>query len=165
MDEPQPSRSTWLIIASSMAIACVIYAFVLYMILRTPSATPALPASPAARVAFWCAAAVALVASMLWTHLRLRVPIGRALRSEPDATLPGTVEFQTASIVSLALAEAACVFGFVEGILFRTPLPDYVPFGIAGLAVIVFDIVPLGLSYWTAWENRQRDRQGGPLPR
>ena len=39
----------------------------------------------------------------------------------------------------------------------HTPLEEYAPFGVASFLVIVLDIVPVGLRYWSAWETQERD--------
>ena len=91
---------------------------------------------------------------MLCTRFLLRTPINSAINSGTRAALPEPAVFQLRSIISLAPTEAACVLGFVQVMLYRTPLKDYVPFAMASIAIIALDIVPLGLKYWDAWEQR-----------
>lgn len=148
-----PTRLHWLVLASSMAAACVVYGAVIASIFSGGMA-PAPAEAPVPRPLFWTAATALLAASMVWTHVRLRGPIRRASRALPPGELMGPAEFQLRSIVSLALAESACLAGFVQTILFRTSLADYVPFAVAAVLVIVLDAIPAGLAYWSAWETR-----------
>lgn len=82
-----------------------------------------------------------------------------AARLEPPAGLPTPADFQVRSIVSLVLAEVACILGFVQSYFFHAPLMDYVPFGVAAVLVIALDIIPLGLEYWKVVDAQARGQQ------
>ena len=149
--QPVPNRNTWLVIACSMAAAAVIYGFVIQSLLAGAAPTAA-PDPPLPRTFFWGAAAALIVASMLWTQARLRAPLDQATSTQPPGPLLAPADFQVRSIISLALAEAVCVLGFVQAMLYRAPLREYLPFGAAAGLVIVLDIIPIGLRYWSSRE-------------
>jgi hypothetical protein len=146
-----PTRRVWLILASAMAMPAAIYGFLIQFAFagEPPAATTA---TPLARALFWGAAVAFLVASMLWTQLRVRAPINEATCMQPPAPLFAPSEFQLRSVVSLALAEAVCSLGFVQAIVYRGAVRDYLPFGAATVLVIVLDIIPTGLRYWNSRE-------------
>jgi hypothetical protein len=146
-----PTRGGWLLIACAMAMSAVVYIVVIQTLLAS-GPPPVAPDAPVPRALFRGAAAGFVVASMLWTQLRLRSPIRQAASSVPPGQLFGPAEFQLRSVVSLALAEVACVLGFVQALMFRAPLRDYFPFGAATVLVVVLDIIPVGLRYWSSRE-------------
>lgn len=151
-----PTRRTWLIIASALAVTPLCYGLVITML---PGTTPIPPIfyNPVPRPFFWLVAGAAVVASIAWTHVRLRVPMDAATDTPSRAQLLAPAEFQRRSIVSLALAEVACIVGLVEAMLYktvmyRTPaLVEFLPFAGATMLVVALDVVPLGLKYWSAW--------------
>jgi len=147
-----PTRSVWLVTAGAMAMATVIYVIVLNTYLSTGEPPVAAADRPLPRALFWSAAVAFLLASMLWTQLRVRGPIDAATSMQPPAPLFEPAEFQVRSIVALALAEVACILGFVQSMMYRAPLREYLPFGAATLLVIVLDIIPAGLRYWSSRE-------------
>jgi F0F1-type ATP synthase membrane subunit c/vacuolar-type H+-ATPase subunit K len=147
--QPVPSRNVWLLIACSMVMAACLYALVITLLFAS-GPPPAAPDTPLPRALFWSAAAAFVVASMLWTQLRVRAPIDQALSTQPPAPLFTVAEFQARSIISLALAEAACVVGFVQAMMYHAPVRDYLPFGAATVLVIVLDVIPTGLRYWSS---------------
>ena len=155
MSTPPPAqRQSWTMVAFSMAMATVIYGFVIFSFHGGRWESPDAQEPP--RLLFWAGAAVALIASVTWTQLRLRAPIRNATEAVPPGELMEPTTFQVLSMVSLALAEAACILGFVQAFLYRTPVRDYVPFGLASLVVIVADTIPVGLRYWRERERRQQ---------
>lgn len=154
-----PSRILWLIIASSMAMACVMYGVMI--VILGPGSSPPRVGTTSTRIVFWVIAALMLAASVLGTRLRLRAPVRRA--AESGEALPQPADFQVASLIMLALAESASVLGFAKGFLFGMSLRDYIPFGVASFAVMTLVVIPAGLAYWDAWESRQRG-DPGPQP-
>jgi hypothetical protein len=145
------TRNVWLVIAASMAAAPCFYGVVIQTILAV-GAIPEPPDLPLSRTFFWIAAAALLVGSLLWTQLRVRAPIDQATSTVPPAPLFAPPEFQVRVIISLALAEAVSIVGFLQAILFRAPLREYLPFGVATVLVVVLDIIPIGLKYWSSRE-------------
>jgi hypothetical protein len=71
---------------------------------------------------------------------------------QPPGPLFEPAEFRLRSIIALALAEAVCVLGFVQAMMYRGTLREYLPFGAATLLVIALDIFPTGLRYWNSRE-------------
>jgi hypothetical protein len=155
------NRTTWLVTVAGMAVACVVYG-VLIVLMRAQGAVPAATGKAPPAILFLGAALLAIVASMLWTRLGLRRGLDRALDAQPSAPLLEPGVFQVRSMISLALAEAAAIVGFVQAMGWGGTVQDYVPFGAVAMVVIVLDVMPLGLRYWSAWESRPQSGPGEP---
>lgn len=121
---------------------------------RVAKADPNLPP-----VLFYAASAACLFASMAWTRWRVRplVPLPPETPPEEPPPTPDATRFQQQSLVSLALAEAAAVVGFVHGFVTNSGILDYLPYAAGALAVMWFDVLPLGLRFWRQVESRAVD--------
>lgn len=133
-------RRSWMVIVLAFALSTVFYAVVGSVFATSASRGPAPTFLPALRWALYVAGAVALGAGILF--------FSRAVAAERLA--PG--DFQVRTIVSLALCESAAVFGIVLVFLGGT-LSDYLPPGIAVVAVIAAYVLPRGLDYWRRLEG------------
>lgn len=158
MDSPRPtpSRNVWLIIALSLAAAPLFYGFVGSILLAGDR--PASPAGTGALRALLRAMAVlAPLASLAVTHFALRSPLRAALEPPHTEPLLAPAVFQQRSVIALALAELTCIAGYLQIQMFGATLAEYAPYGLITLLVIVADIVPVGLGYWRAIEQRGDD--------
>jgi len=91
-----------------------------------------------------------LVASVAWLRFRVDGKMGgegRELMLSPD-------QFQTDSIVSLALSEACAIYGLLLFFL-GAPLREFALFGLGTPMVNFFFILPRGLAFWSAWEKSE----------
>jgi F0F1-type ATP synthase membrane subunit c/vacuolar-type H+-ATPase subunit K len=155
---PTLNRSTWLFVFAGMVNAVVLYALILWMIGRTGASAPATASVP--RVAFSIAAAACLFASMAWTRMRLRPQVRIEAEVTEPVPPPDAGRFGRDSIVSLALAETAAIVGFAQGFLLHNGVVAYLPFAVGTLAIMLFDVLPLGLRFWRQMEN---DRGSGSI--
>ncbi len=156
----EPNRTTWLVIWAAMTAATVVYYFVGAQVAGTVASTPSLASL---RFALSILAPVELLAGA--------VLLSRAGRARADATglamflggdaPPPPRVFQVAWIIGAAMVEACAIMGFVL-IFLGAPLTNYLPFGLASLAVMLGVGLPTGLRYWSEWEQAQA-RGGGPI--
>lgn len=134
-------------------VATVTYGIVLSVI-KEPASGLGAPA-PWMRIAFPVAGALALLLSIGWT--RSRVPDGQP---REGGTLPAPGEFVTASIIGMAIAEAAAVLGFIWCFWSGTGWREYLPFGLGALLALALVSLPRGFGYWAAWESSVASRGG-----
>jgi hypothetical protein len=151
------TRATWIVLFAAMAAPVPVYGIVL-LLAGSANSTPSTPALPPAD--FFAASAACLFSSLAWTRWRLRpmVPVEPAMSTGPEPPRPKPAAFVRASLVSLALAEACAVVGLAHGLLARTGITGYAPFAVGSLAVMAFDVLPLGLRFWALAESDA----GGP---
>ena len=104
-------------------------------------------------------AILALVASVAWMYVKTNGKIGDgSTYGVAKAELMSPSEFQTNSIVALALSEACTIYGltlFFIGVAIK----DFVPFAVGTVLVDLFYILPCGLKYWSNWEREQKAKE------
>lgn len=147
---PNPRR-TWLIIFAALVWTVFIYGLMAFLLDLSPSRqspTGRPPDPTALRPIFYGLAVLALVASAGWLHFSTYGKIGgegRKVELSPS-------EFQTNSIVALALAEACVILGLALFFL-GAPLRELLIFGAGTLLVDLLVILPRGLAFWSYWER------------
>lgn len=102
------------------------------------------PSLPSLRPIFASLGVVALVASVTWLHFSIDGKIGGEGR--PASLSPA--EFQSHSIVALALAEACSIFGLVLFFL-GAPIQEFGYFAAGTLFIDFAFILPRGLQFWS----------------
>jgi len=147
----KPSRATWFVLWAAFTAAPILYGFVATFVAGTVTVAPTLATM---RLAF---AALALVQVAGGAFLLTRAP--RMRGGEPglagffgNDSLATPEAFQLGFVVATALVEACAVLGFVL-VFFGGSVIEYVPFGIASVAVMVAVGLPTGLRYWDAREQ------------
>lgn len=155
--DPEPgwraSRLTWYLILAALLSSCVLYRVVLALL-----PLPAGVTHPSAlRTALYVGAAAALLMSIAWTRKALEPPA-----SDPGG-FPGPAlpRFMAASVVAMALAEAAAALGFVLVASGAGSPAEYLAFGAGGFLVLALVILPRGLRYWSAWAAADGANAGG----
>ena len=149
---PSPDKKTWLIILGSLAASALIYGLLAHLIQNSPQPRVISAQLPQMRVLVTIAAVGALGASMAWLHFTTQGKMGAS-----GAALMRPGEFQTQSIVAMALAEACSICGLLLFFLGNT-LTQFAPY-IAGTLLVFFAVIlPTGLRYWAAWEKSQQLR-------
>lgn len=157
-DHPTPwqtRRMVWFVIFGGMATSVILYRVVLGLL----GPQPAPPDASTLRTVFYVAAALTLLGSIAWTRRRLEPPADTESMpsSSPQPPIP---QFMTASVVAMALAEAASVLGFVLVCSGAGAAAEYLAFGAGTFLVLALVILPRGLRYWGAWESEPGSRDG-----
>ena len=146
----EPTKQSWLIILGALAVSVLIYGLLAYLLQNSPQPRAISPQLPTLRVVVTLAALGALAASMAWLHFTTQGKMGT-----PNLMTPG--EFQTQSIVAMALAEACSICGLLLFFLGNT-LIQFAPYIAGTLLVFGLWILPFGLRYWAAWEAAQQPK-------
>ena len=143
-----PTRQTWLIIFGALAFSVVMYCVLGFITEQHPRRVN--PASVAQMRPFLIGAAVVmLVISVAWIRFRVDGKIGgegRDLAMSPE-------QFQTDSLVALALSEACAILGLLLFFL-GAPLRELAMFAAGTLLVDFAFILPRGLQFWAAHDKR-----------
>ena len=162
--QTQTNRQTWLIIFAALVGSVAMYGLLCFFVTQGRIAHPQSAPKPPVNVLRWmftAMAVIALLASVAWMYMKTNGKIGDGSTfgvSKVQVMTPG--EFQTQSIVALALAEACTIYGlalFFMGASMR----DFVPFAAGTLLVDLFFILPRGLKYWSSWEQKQKSEAQG----
>jgi len=167
MSEPtaKADKKNWLIIFAALVGSVFIYGLMCFVITQGRVANPqSAPKTPqdTLRWMFSAMAVVALLASLGWMHVKTSGKIGDGSTyglAKAELMSPG--EFQTQSIIALALSEACTIYGltlFFIGVAIK----DFVPFAVGTLLVDLFYILPRGLKYWSSWEQEQKAKGQPP---
>lgn len=141
--QPVPIRRTWLVIFGALSASILVYCLMCFLIEHNNTTRHINPANVAQiRPFFIVFALAALIASVAWLRFRVDGKIGEDGR---DLSLSAE-QFQTDSIVALALSEACTIFGltlFFIGI----PLHEFAFFALGTLFVNFAFILPRGLMF------------------
>lgn len=156
---PQTNRQTWLIIFAALVGSVFLYGLVCFFITQSRIAHPQNAPKPPADILCWmfsAMAVLALLASIVWMYVKTNGKIGDgSTYGVAKAELMSPGEFQTQSVVALALSEACTIYGltlFFIGVAMKY----LVPFAFGTLIVDLFYILPRGLKYWSSWEQEQK---------
>ncbi len=166
--QTQTNRQTWLIIFAAIVGSVAMYGLVCFFIAQGRTAHAQSAPKPPADVLRWmftAMAVVTLLASIGWMYLKTNGKIGDVSTFGAfTVQVMSPSEFQTQSIVALALAEACTIYGlalFFMGASIR----DFAPFAMGTVLVDLFFILPRGLKYWSSWEQKQKsEAQGASSP-
>jgi F0F1-type ATP synthase membrane subunit c/vacuolar-type H+-ATPase subunit K len=159
-DNPAPqqgsAKMTWTIIVLAFAFSVVMYGLIGFFMVqgRTPNAR----ALAMIRPLTYGLAVFQLLAAVGWLHLKTNGRIGDApnvVGSSSTTTLIEPGDFQTQTIVALAMAELCSVWGLVLFFL-GAPITEFAVFAAGSLLVILLYILPRGLKYWAARENAEK---------
>jgi hypothetical protein len=151
------ARRTWLIIVLAFAFSVVMNGLIGFFMMqqeRTPNAR----ALAMIRPLTYGLAVFQLLAAVGWLHLKTNGRIGDTLNvvgSSSTTTLMEPGDFQTQTIVALAMAELCSVWGLVLFFL-GAPITEFAVFAAGSLLVILLYILPRGLKYWAARENAEK---------
>jgi F0F1-type ATP synthase membrane subunit c/vacuolar-type H+-ATPase subunit K len=161
---PQATKKIWFAILFALVVAVGVYGLVAFIIAQNRSAPPPGNNLETLRPILYIAAGVALLSAIGWMHFRTYGKIGDVTAlPEPRAPLMSPGQFQTETIIGLALAEACSIFGLVLFFL-GVPLVEFARFAAGTILVDVFYFLPKGMKYWAAWEMQQKSRIGTLLP-
>jgi len=143
----QTPKMTWFVIVLAMVLAIVFYGLIAMLLPRE-----SLPVQPPAvlsmlRPFLFAFGMVCVLGAIGWIY--------RNAQGSATTTLPSPRDFNTATIIGLALAEVGALAGLVLFVL-GGPFSDFVLLALGALAVDLLYILPKGRSYWTAWEEKQK---------
>ncbi len=137
----QATKKSWLLVFSILVFSIGFYGFLAGIIERF--GTRAANSDLAARPFFVAFAVIALIASLVWLRFRIDGKIG----GEGRQKLLSPEQFQTDSIVALALAEACSTFGLALFFM-GAPISDFAFFAFGTLFVDFAFILPRGIQFW-----------------
>lgn len=150
------TKRTWFIIFGALVFALFIYALLCYLILQTRRLAPYAANTVATMRPILGAVGVAvLIGSVAYLSRSMAGKSGGSELMTPRA-------FQSASIVSLALAEACAIFGLTLFFMGGT-IRDYAMFAAGTLFVDFAFILPKAKRYWAAWEEAQKPKPLSPF--
>ena len=152
-----PPRQTWLIILGALAVSVLIYGLLAYFIQSSPSPRAINANLPTLRVVFTALALASLLAGIGWLHFATQGKMGD---SNAPILTPG--EFQTQSIIAMALTEGCTILGLTLFFLGNT-LAQFAPYIAASLLVYGGYILPKGLRYWAAWDASNQPKPPSPF--
>ena len=158
-----PARQTWLVIFGALCATVLSYG-VLVAILSQSRKLPPNPPNATLINALYVVGVAALVASVVWFQLRTAGKIGDETQVLAQPTLRVQMmeptQFQTETIIALAIAEACSIFGLLRFILGGEAIA-FVPFAVGTLLVNLLFILPRGLKYWSNLElaNTQQNEE------
>jgi len=112
---------------------------------------------PTMRILMTLFAIAELGASVAWLQFATRGKMG-----DSGGPILTPAEFQSQSIVAMALAEACSISGLLLFFLGNT-LAQFAPFIAGTLLVFFVFILPKGLRYYAAWEESQRPKPPSPF--
>ena len=151
MNRPRPAalRQTWLIVFGALVVSVFSYGLLCYLIEHSPNPRQVNAASVATMRPILIGMGIAaLVASVGWLRFTIDGKIGDGGRDL--ALSPG--QFQTKSIVALALSEACCIFGLLLFFM-GAPMKEFAIFALGTLFIDLAFILPRGLQFWAAYEK------------
>jgi F0F1-type ATP synthase membrane subunit c/vacuolar-type H+-ATPase subunit K len=152
------NRRTWLIILFAMVMTIPIYGVLCYFMMQGKTWPPKTPPNFATvRLMVSIMAVAELAAAVAFLQLKTWGRLG-----EERNQLMSPQEFQTNSIISMALAEACTIMGlflFFSG----NPIENFAYYALGTLAVHIGFILPKGLKYWAAWEAAQEPQAPSPF--
>lgn len=154
----QPAtRRTWLSILVALAFFTLMYGVLAFFIEhgKAPRVVPS--GLPMMRAIMTFLAVAELAASVAWLQLATRGKM-----SDSGGPILTPAEFQTQSIVAMALAEACSTSGLLLFFMGNT-LRQFMPFIAGTLLVFFLFILPKGLRYFAAWEKSQRPKPLSPF--
>jgi hypothetical protein len=130
--------------------------YLLLCFLMSQNRRPLTPA-PAVAGLITVLAIVALIASIAWLQFRTsgRAGDAPAMSTTTPSALMSPAEFQTETIIAMALAEACAILGLLLFFM-GGPLKGFIPFAAGTLAVDLAYILPRALRYWAAYEKPQQ---------
>lgn len=137
------ARQQWLIIFGALVASVAIYGLMCFFIAQNPKSHPASLVLTQARPVVIGLGIASLLASVLWLRFAVDGKIGGDGR---PMTLSAS-EFQTRSIIALALAEACALFGLLLFFL-GAPLADFGLFALGTLLIDFAFVLPRGLAFW-----------------
>lgn len=147
-----PNRLTWATIVFAFIGSVVMYGVLIYMLQQSGERTGS-PSLDSWRLPATLLAIASLIASMVWTQLRLS---HHGEQATAGRNLPSPQQFTTHTVIALAFAEACAVFGLLLFFLGASWV-DFLMFAVPSIAVMVFFVLPRGNAYWEAQESRRGD--------
>lgn len=149
---PQVKRS-WYIIFFAFVGSIGVYGLLGFLLQQQRSVPASEQALGSIRPVMYGLAAICLLASFFWAWAKMRVDLERV----GEGSILSPSEYQTATILALALAEVCSLLGLTLFFL-GASLEEFARFAGANLAVCVFCFLPLGNRYWAAWEKIQSEK-------
>ncbi len=150
-NNPPANKRTWLIIFGALVWSVVIYGFLTFLLSQNPVSRPNPANAAPLRPFVYGAALLALIGAAAYLHFTTYGKIGGEGRAP---TLSGE-QFQTHSIIALALSEACSIIGLVLFFL-GAPMQEFFGFAAATIVLDLVFILPRGLSFWANWEKQER---------
>ncbi len=142
---PQATPKIWFPIFFGISSSVLIYGLLCYLITHNPTAKRHISPNLAELRPFFVALALmSLVAALAWLRFRVDGKIGGEGR--PVALSP--IQFQTDSIVALALSQACSVYGLALFFL-GAPISEFAVFAFGTLFVNFAFILPRGIQFWS----------------
>jgi len=150
-------RRTWISILVALAFGALMYGLLAFFIEHGKAPRVVSASLPTMRIMMTLFAVAELGASVAWLQFATQ---GKMSDSGGTILTPG--EFQTQSIIAMALAEACSISGLLLFFMGNT-LRQFMPFIAGTLAVFFLFILPKGLRYYAAWEKSQRPKPPSPF--
>ncbi len=149
-----PNRLRWLVVVAALSFSVVLYGVVVLFLSSQPASVPAVAGAAMIRVVLLALGLASLAGALALTP---RAPDGAlpGRRLAPDA-------FFKRSLVALAIAESAAVYGLVAFLVGRRVV-DFGVLAAGALALMLLHVLPQGLRYWADGDGPQAGAGPGPL--
>ena len=154
---PVPTKQTWLIIFGALAFSALLYGLMAYFVENGKTPRTVSPSLPTMRTLMTLVAIAQLGASVAWLHFQTLGKMGGS-----GETLLTREQFQTQSIIAMALAESCSISGLLLFFMGNN-LTQLAPFIFGTLVVFFASILPKGLRYWAAWDESQKPKAPSPF--
>ncbi len=139
---PPTNQKTWFIIFFALVASIGTYGLLCFFVTQNPT-RPISPTLATMRPFFIALAVAALMAAVAWLRFRVDGQIG----GEGRPVTMSPAQFQTGTIIALALSEACAIFGLVLFFL-GAPLGEFALFALGSVFVDLAFVLPRGIQFW-----------------
>jgi F0F1-type ATP synthase membrane subunit c/vacuolar-type H+-ATPase subunit K len=151
-EQVAPQKSTWFILWVAFVGMVFSYGLIGFFIGKPTRAG----ANDVFQLVLGALSVLQLIAAVIWMQVKTRVPSTQLfVGSASKEPVQEPMEFQTNSIIAMALAEACSLYGLML-LIMGAPITTYALFAAGALIVSVGFILPRGIAYWTAYEAQQK---------
>ncbi len=135
----QGAKQGWFIIFGALVFSVAVYALMVFFIAQSPGSHPKSLVLAQARPVIGALGVASLVASVIW----LLLSVGGGAK----AKLLSYGQFQTRTLIALALAEICALLGLLLFFL-GASFAEFGQFALGTLAVDFAFILPSGIAFW-----------------